>query len=321
MVLRLPHVRPVCHSLRLVLVLSALAACSTPAPLLPGHDSGSPVDSSPVDALKVDGEVPADVSILADVPSGDVPPTMVDAGMVVAPDITSVQDARDVSVAADSGGPSDVGSALLDVTRTDLGQDAGIDVSGDDRPADVGAEDCGSVGHSCCVGNACDPGATCVTGNVCAACGGVGQVCCGGSGCGDDGLCAPNGLCRSCGGADQPCCSGSRCITGAVCTTTSGCQPCGGSGQPCCAGSLCGSGLGCTLGLCGECGGRNQPCCQGTSCGAGLVCAGTDVRLCQCGREHQPCCGPTFPGTCTPAAGMVLTCAMRGSAYRCEQSP
>jgi hypothetical protein len=77
---------------------------------------------------------------------------------------------------------------------------------------------CGTLGNTCCAGNACNSGYTC-SGGLCAnACGSLGQSCCQNQTACRDGVsvCFQN-KCVACGAAGQPCCPGEKCSGSNVC--------------------------------------------------------------------------------------------------------
>ncbi len=157
-------------------------------------------------------------------------------------------DAQDMAAVVDGAVRPDVmdGQEVQDMAQGDLVE---IDIAAVDmsiltadgaQPADmtqpVDMAQCTVTAGTCCPGNKCAAGYTCVD-NGCNACGALGQYCCGG-GQATGGACA-SGICRS--GSDP---------AYGVCVA-----PCGQLGQPCCPiGPLCdkGSCMGAGAGICGE---------------------------------------------------------------------
>ena len=88
-------------------------------------------------------------------------------------------------------------------------------------------EFCGSTNGPCCTtGQACTFPShnVCDSSHRCISCGSIGQTCCAGNAC-DAGYACANSRCQICGGRSQPCCtSGTSCQSGLTCGPLGQCQ-------------------------------------------------------------------------------------------------
>ena len=246
-----------------VVPLWMLACAPASVPLPPSDGAALGVDvASTTDAPATTSDTPVSAT--------DAPATPGDTVVVTTPDAgTPPVDVPFVEIDVPQW-VDDVPVSTVDVPVV------GVDVR--PPPPDVPVVDptCGNTGQNCCAtGTACRvAGEGCLDwgwGRVCGACGGAGQTCCPGNSCSGGGSCVSllNGGLSSCAVASA------RAETpGGSCTRPG--MACGAG-----AGTACVS-QGFVRAVCVSCGTRGLPCCWGGGCTGGSTCMGSNGSVLVC---------------------------------------
>ncbi len=260
-----------------VVPLWMLACAPASVPLPPSDGAALGVDvASTTDAPATTSDTPVSATDAPATPGDTVVVTTPDAGTPPA-DVPLVE--IDVPQWVDDVPVTTVDVPVVGVDVRPPPPDVpvtGVDVR--PPPPDVPVVDptCGNTGQNCCAtGTACRvAGEGCLDwgwGRVCGACGGAGQTCCPGNSCSGGGSCVSllNGGLSSCAVASA------RAETpGGSCTRPG--MACGAG-----AGTACVS-QGFVRAVCVSCGTRGLPCCWGGGCTGGSTCMGSNGSVLVC---------------------------------------